>query len=86
MFRFGVDSLIWSEDFSQEDLWIISKARELGFEAIDINISNPDMFPTQKVKQKAAETGIEVVTSFGLNESASTISPDLAKERKSRNT
>ena len=73
MFKFGVDSLIWSEDFSEKDLWIIPKAKEFGFDAVDINISNPDTFPTKKVKEKASEVGIEVVTSFGLDKNSNTI-------------
>ncbi len=33
--NFGVDSFIWTENFSEKDLWIIKKADELGFETID---------------------------------------------------
>ncbi len=76
MFKFGVDSLIWSEDFSEKDLWIIPKAKELGFDAIDIAIADPFRFPIQKTKEKVAEVGIEVVTSFGLDKDSNTISPD----------
>jgi D-psicose/D-tagatose/L-ribulose 3-epimerase len=82
MFKFGVDSLIWTEDFSDKDLWIISKAKELGFETIDVNISNPATFPAQKIKEKASEVGIEVVTSIGLSEDANTISPDPKKRKR----
>jgi D-psicose/D-tagatose/L-ribulose 3-epimerase len=76
MFKFGVDSLIWSEDFSDKDLWIIPKAKDVGFNVIDINISNPQTFPTRQVKEKTLEAGIEIVTSFGLSKEANTISPD----------
>ena len=34
--RFGVDTFIWSEVFSEKDLWVITKAEELGFSTIDI--------------------------------------------------
>lgn len=34
--RFGVDTFIWSEVFSDKDLWVITKAEELGFSTIDI--------------------------------------------------
>ena len=33
-FRFGVDSFIWAESFGEKDLWIIEKARELGFKEL----------------------------------------------------
>ena len=30
MFKFGVDTFIWSEAFSEKDLWIIPKAKNWG--------------------------------------------------------
>ncbi|HEB32177.1 MAG TPA: sugar phosphate isomerase/epimerase [Spirochaetes bacterium] len=76
MFNFGVDSLIWSESFSEKDLWIISKAKEAGFDTVDINISDPETFPVDQVKKKVSEVGIEAVTSYGLPKDGNTISPD----------
>jgi len=76
VFKFGVDSFIWSENFSKEDLWIIPKAKELGFETIDIAIAHPEKFPTKLVKEKIDETGIDVVTTTTLNENTNLISPD----------
>ncbi len=81
-FKFGVDSFIWSENFSEQDLWIIPKAKELGFETIDIAIAHPEIFPTGKVKKSAADAGIEVVTTTTLNESTNLISPDPGIRKK----
>ena len=33
-FKFGVDTFIWAENFKEEHLWIIPKAKELGFESV----------------------------------------------------
>jgi len=76
MFKFGVDTFIWSEDFSEKDLWVIPKAKELGFEVLDIAISHPENFPTSLVKKKVEEVGIEVVTTTTLGEKTNLISPD----------
>jgi D-psicose/D-tagatose/L-ribulose 3-epimerase len=76
MFRFGVSSFIWTENFSEKDLWIIPKAKELGFETLDITITHPEVFPTDKVKAKLSEVGIEIVTTTVLNKNTSFISPD----------
>ncbi|NLJ37457.1 MAG: sugar phosphate isomerase/epimerase [Candidatus Atribacteria bacterium] len=76
MFKFGVDTFIWSEAFSEKDLWVIPKAKELGFEVLDISISKPDLFPTQLVKDKIKETGLEVVTTTTLNKETNLISSD----------
>jgi D-psicose/D-tagatose/L-ribulose 3-epimerase len=57
-------------------MWIIEKAKEIGFETIDIYIANVDTFPTDKVRKEVERVGIEVVTTHGLPEEANTISPD----------
>jgi D-psicose/D-tagatose/L-ribulose 3-epimerase len=77
-FKFGVDTFIWSEDFSVRDLWIIPKAKELGFEVLDIAIAHPETFPTEKVKDEARKAGIELVTTTTLNAKTNIISPDAA--------
>ena len=76
MLVFGVDTFIWSENFSEKDLWIIRKAKELGFTPLDIAVAHPEEFPTKKVKQEAAEVGIELVTTTTLNKDTNLISSD----------
>ena len=82
MFRLGVDSLIWTEDFTLKDLPLIEKAKSLGFEVIDINIAHPERFPTKVVKERVKEVGIEVVTTFGLSKDANVIDLDPATRKK----
>lgn len=76
MFRFGVDSFIWSENYTEKDLWIVSKAKKLGFGTLDIAIAHPENFPTTKVKERALDVGIELTTTTTLNEKTNVISPD----------
>ncbi len=76
MFKFGVDSFIWSENFSKDDLWIIPKAKELGFETIDIAIAHPETFPIQLVKVEIEKVGLEIVTTTTLSKDNNLISPD----------
>lgn len=82
MFKFGVDSLIWTEDFSENDVWLIEKARALGFSVMDINISHPEKFPLEAVKRKIREAGIEAVTTIGLPAECNLISSEPAVRRK----
>jgi len=82
MFKFGVDSLIWTEEFTEKDLPLIDKAKKLGFDVIDINISHPERFPTKAVKARVKEVGIEAVTTFGLSDDANIILPDLKIRKK----
>lgn len=76
MFKMGVDSFIWSEVFEEKDLWILSKAKELGFEVVDLAIAYPDTFPLEAVKKEKEKVGIEVVTSTTLQKDGNIISPD----------
>jgi D-psicose/D-tagatose/L-ribulose 3-epimerase len=82
MFTFGVDSFIWSEVFSEKDLWIIPKAKELGFEIIDLAIAHPETFPTKKVRKALLDTDIKVVTTTTLNKDTNLISPDAGIRAK----
>ena len=74
-FRFGVDSFIWSEAFSEKDIWIIPKAKELGFEVVDIAVAHPDRFPLAAVLEAKAQTGLELLTTTTLGPDTNLISP-----------
>ena len=76
MFKFGVHTMIWSEDFTEKDVPLVAKAKELGFEVLDIAIAHPEKFPTELVKGKIREVGIEVVTSRALDKKDNLIDPD----------
>jgi len=76
--KFGVDTFIWSENFLEKDLWVIDRAKNIGFEAIDFAIAHPDTFPTEKVKIALERAQIEPVTSTTLDGATNIISPDPA--------
>jgi len=76
MFKFGVDSFIWAEIFEEKDIWIISKAKELGFDVLDLAIAYPERFPLNAVKEELKKVGIEVVTTTTLEQKGNIISPD----------
>ena len=82
MFKFGVASVIWTEDFGKQDLPLIEKAKSLGFDVLDISIADPDRFPTKAVKEQAKEAGIEVVTTIGLSREANLIDPNQETRQK----
>ena len=77
-FKFGVDSFIWAEVFSEKDLWIIPKAKELGFDYLDLAIAYPETFPLEKVKAEIAKCGIIPVTTTTLGKDTNIASPDAA--------
>lgn len=76
MFRFGVDTFIWSENFGAKDLWILAKAKELGFQTLDIAIAHPETFPTGLVQAEKDRLDLDVVTTTTLNLKTNVIDPD----------
>ena len=86
MFKFGVDSLIWTEEFTERDLPLIGKAKELGFDVIDINVSHPERFPAKAVRDEVKKAGIEAVTTIGLPADSNPISPDPAVRKHALET
>jgi D-psicose/D-tagatose/L-ribulose 3-epimerase len=76
MFKFGVSSFIWSENFSKNDLHLIEKAKSLGFDVIDLLVSHPEEFPSKEVKKIAEAVGIEPTTITVLNKETNLIDAD----------
>ena len=76
MFKFGVSTFIWTENFGEKDLGVLDKAKDLGFEVVDIFIAQPETFPTQLVKERKDALGLEVVTTTTLSEETNIIDPD----------
>ena len=77
MFKFGVSSFIWSENFSKNDLNLIKTAKNLGFEVIDLLISHPEDFPVKEVRDITKSIGIEPTTITVLNRETNLIDPDI---------
>lgn len=81
-FKFGVDSFIWAENFSEKDMWIIRKAKELGFEVVDFAIADPFAFPVDAVEKELKRVGIDCVCTTTLTLGTNPISPDQTVREK----
>ncbi len=81
-FKFGVDSFIWTENFCRNNVWIIEKAKALGFEVVDLAIAHPESFPLNGVLTAKEKTGIELVTTTTLGADTNLISPDSGIRQK----
>jgi len=75
-FPFGVNTLVWTERFSENDLWILPRIRELGFDAIDLSVRHPDDFPVEATIRVLEETGLQPVVTTALSPDKNPISPD----------
>jgi len=76
--KFGIHSLLFSETFTERELPLLDKAKEMGFDALDIVPFDFEKFPAKRVRQRANELGLEIITEIGMPEYANTISPDPA--------
>jgi D-psicose/D-tagatose/L-ribulose 3-epimerase len=76
MLKFGVDTFIWSENFTEKDLLLIEKSKKLGFDVIETFITDPDTYPTELVKSELEKVDIEIVTATVLGNNTNIIDPD----------
>ena len=77
----GAITLLWSENFSQRDLWIFEKIRELGFTAVDIAVGDLDAFPVREAAGALKRTGLIPVVTKALPIECNPVSPDAGCRR-----
>jgi len=81
--KFGVNSLLFTDTFLEEDVSLLAHVRELGFDTIELSPIDYEHFPARAVRQAADELGMSVNVNFALPESANPLSPDAANRRRS---
>jgi D-psicose/D-tagatose/L-ribulose 3-epimerase len=76
--KFGIHSLLFSETFTERDLPLLEKAKEMGFDAMDIVPFDVDRFPASQVRQRAEDLGLEIIIEIGMPANANIISPEAS--------
>ena len=79
--KYGVHCLLFSETFTKKELWVLDRAKELGFDGLEIALFDPDSLPVSEIKKRTKALGLRLNTGIGLSEKHNLISPD-AKTRK----
>ncbi len=79
--KFGIHSLLFSETFLEKDLPRLEKFKKMGFDAVEIIPFDPEGFPASKVKQAAADLGLDINMGYGMPEDKNIISPDASVRR-----
>jgi D-psicose/D-tagatose/L-ribulose 3-epimerase len=74
--KFGIHSLLFSETFTERDLPLLDKAKELGFDAVDIVPFDLDSFPASRVRKRAEDLVLEVIIEIGMPAHANIIAPE----------
>jgi len=79
---FGIHSLLFNETFTEKDLPLLDKCKELGFDAVELIPFDPDNFPAKQVSQAASDLGLRINTGYGMPLDHNVISPDPAIRKK----
>jgi D-psicose/D-tagatose/L-ribulose 3-epimerase len=79
--KYGIHQMLFMENVTENDLAILDKAKELGFDGIEFVLFEPDTFPVAAVREHAQSIGLGINTAIGLSAEHNLISPD-AETRK----
>ncbi len=80
--KYGIHGLLFSETFTRKELWILDRARELGFDGLEITLFDPDSLPAAEIKVRTRSLGLRLNTGIGLSEKHNLISPDAATRKR----
>ncbi|MEF8787866.1 MAG: sugar phosphate isomerase/epimerase family protein [Planctomycetota bacterium] len=80
--RFGITSLLWTSPFTTDDLDLMDRAAEMGFDLFEIGLEQPDRVDYAKVAQRADELGLEVAICGTFGPGRDISSEDAAVRRQ----
>lgn len=80
--KYGVHGLLFSETFTKKELWVLDRARELGFEGLEITLFDPDSLPVDEIKARTRSLGLKLNTGIGLSDKHNLISPDAGTRKR----
>jgi len=65
MYKYGVNLLLWTSYFTEKDLYLIKKVKELGCDVVEMPIFNPEEFPSESVKKELEKYNLEACVCYG---------------------
>jgi D-psicose/D-tagatose/L-ribulose 3-epimerase len=82
VYKYGVETLLWAEVFTEDKIGIIGKAKSLGFDGVEIHLGQPGAIPVEKTKRALEDSGMGVHFAVTLTEDTNSISPDRSVREK----
>ncbi len=82
MHKYGLELLLWTGDFKKEDVKLVSHARELGFDGVELHLGHPERFPVDEVKSALKDNDMGVNFVITLTEDTNAISKDPEVRKK----
>ena len=65
MYKYGVNLLLWTSHFTEKDIPLIKKVKDLGCDVVEIPIFNPEDFPSELVKNELDKHNLEACVCYG---------------------
>ncbi|MFX0070615.1 MAG: sugar phosphate isomerase/epimerase family protein [Candidatus Hermodarchaeota archaeon] len=65
MYKYGINLLLWTSCFTEKNLSLIKKVKNLGCDVVEIPIFNPETFPSKLVKKELEKYNLEVCVCYG---------------------
>jgi len=80
--RYAVHAYAWTPSWSNDDLWIVDHTKELGLDALEIPLMEPDKVDAHAIAERAEPCGLELLASLALPDGADPASedPDLRRQ------
>ena len=78
MYKYGINLLLWTSNFTEKDLYLIKKVKDLGCDVVEIPVFNPDEFPSEKVKTELIANNLEVCVCYGCEKDTDIASIDAS--------
>jgi D-psicose/D-tagatose/L-ribulose 3-epimerase len=83
MHKYGLELLLWTGDYTENEVYLIEHAKKLGFDGVEIHLGKPQNIPIEKTKQALKEHGMEAQFVVTLNEQTNAIASDTEIRKNS---
>ncbi len=79
--RYAVHGYAWTPSWSNDDLWIVEHVKELGLDAIEVPLMEPEKVDPVAVRERAEACGLQVMSSLALPAGADPAHEDPEQRR-----
>jgi D-psicose/D-tagatose/L-ribulose 3-epimerase len=74
--------MLFVENFTEKELPLLDKVKEMGFDGIEFVLFEPESFPADTVRQRCQSIGLGINTAIGLSSAHNLISPEPETRRR----
>lgn len=82
--KFGVNTFIWTESFTAENLPLLPQIKAAGFDGVEVSLFDPASFAVADIRRGLADSGLECTICSVVGKDVNIISDDPATRRRAR--